>query len=101
MANPVESRSHSGKLLLKTLNAQTLQVLVMQQRNKPKEPPKAPEKAPFFLPTLPGVETRFAIESKTDNKAEESTRRLDKLAAQSHSVFVQNLEAEDAHGNCE
>ena len=30
-------------------------------RNKPKEPPKAPEQAPFFLPTLPGTETRFDL----------------------------------------
>ncbi|KAF7964547.1 hypothetical protein HWV62_5804 [Athelia sp. TMB] len=78
-----------------------LNLEVIQQRNKPKEPPKAPEKAPFFLPTLPGVETRFAIEQKSEGKAETSTRRLDKLAAQSHSVFVKNLENEDADSNYE
>ncbi|KAG6885879.1 hypothetical protein C0993_008398 [Termitomyces sp. T159_Od127] len=36
-----------------------LNLEVIQQRNKPKEPPKVPEQAPFFLPTLPGVDIRF------------------------------------------
>ncbi|OZJ06003.1 hypothetical protein BZG36_01098 [Bifiguratus adelaidae] len=34
----------------------------IKQRNKPVEPPKAPEKAPFFLPTLPGVDPKFAAQ---------------------------------------
>ncbi|KAI0031820.1 Utp21-domain-containing protein [Vararia minispora EC-137] len=41
-----------------------LNLEVIQQRNKPKEPPKPPEKAPFFLPTLSGVEQRFVMEDK-------------------------------------
>lgn len=32
----------------------------IKKRNKPKEPPKAPEQAPFFLPTLPGAQPKFA-----------------------------------------
>ena len=32
-----------------------------QERNKPKQPPKLPKAAPFFLPTIPGLEPKFAI----------------------------------------
>ncbi|KAH7929755.1 Utp21-domain-containing protein [Leucogyrophana mollusca] len=68
-----------------------LNLEVIQQRNKPKEPPKKPEQAPFFLPTLPGVEQRFAIEQKEDKKNEKPTRRLDKIAARTKSVFQKKL----------
>ncbi|EIN07245.1 Utp21-domain-containing protein [Punctularia strigosozonata HHB-11173 SS5] len=74
-----------------------LNLEVIQQRNKPKEPPKAPEKAPFFLPTLPGVEHRFAIE-KPEAAEKKPTRRLEKAAAQSESIFYKKLEAEDPEG---
>ncbi|KIJ69248.1 hypothetical protein HYDPIDRAFT_81033 [Hydnomerulius pinastri MD-312] len=67
-----------------------LNLEVIQQRNKPKEPPKKPEQAPFFLPTLPGVEHRFAIEEKKDEKAEKKTR-LDKAMAKSKSIFQKKL----------
>lgn len=41
--------------LLPKTHYQTLVNLdLIRQRNKPKEPPKAPEKAPFFLPSLEG-----------------------------------------------
>ncbi|KAI0213406.1 WD repeat-containing protein 36 [Lamellibrachia satsuma] len=33
---------------------------VIKQRNKPKQPPKVPKAAPFFLPTVPGLELTFA-----------------------------------------
>ena len=36
---------------------------IFQQRNKPKEPPKARKAAPFFLPTIAGLEPKFAIEN--------------------------------------
>lgn len=79
-----------------------LNLEVIQQRNKPKEPPKAPEKAPFFLPTLPGVEHRFAVEGKdTSQETKKSTRRLDKIAAESESKFVKHLETSDPAGDCE
>ncbi|KAF8643908.1 hypothetical protein AX16_008924 [Volvariella volvacea WC 439] len=74
---------------------------VIQIRNKPKEPPKAPEKAPFFLPTLPGVETRFAIEDKKEEKDKKPTRRLDKIAANTESVFLKKLMEEDSEGDYE
>jgi U3 small nucleolar RNA-associated protein 21 len=73
----------------------------VQQRNKPKEPPKAPEKAPFFLPTLPGVESRFAIEAKAETQPSKPTRRLEKAAAASESVFLKTLVDDDAEGDCE
>jgi len=66
-------------------------VIRVQQRNKPKEPPKAPEKAPFFLPTLPAVESRFAIEPKDEPKSTKSTRRLEKTAAASESIFLKEI----------
>lgn len=33
---------------------------VIKKRNKPIEPPKVPKSAPFFLPTVPGLEFKFA-----------------------------------------
>ncbi|KAF8809021.1 Utp21-domain-containing protein [Phlegmacium glaucopus] len=79
-----------------------LNLEVIQQRNKPKEPPKVPEKAPFFLPTLPGVETRFASEVKDPAKdAKKSTRRLEKAVHGMESVFAQKLAAEVVDGDYE
>ncbi|KAH9484417.1 U3 small nucleolar RNA-associated protein 21-like protein [Psilocybe cubensis] len=86
-----------------------LNLEVIQQRNKPKEPPKAPEHAPFFLPTLPGVEARFAAptdaakaQEQEKKKEKKSTRRIDQLMASGNeSVFYQKLAAEDTHGDYE
>jgi U3 small nucleolar RNA-associated protein 21 len=69
-----------------------------QQRNKPKEPPKAPEKAPFFLPTLPGVEARFIVQEKPNEKM--PTRRSEKAAANAENVFVQRLSQEPKDSDC-
>ena len=74
-------------------------ILGNQQRNKPKEPPKAPEKVPFFLPTLPGVESRFIVKEKQNEKA--PTRRSDKAVANAENVFVQKLSQEPEDSNCE
>ncbi|KAK7693776.1 hypothetical protein QCA50_003348 [Cerrena zonata] len=79
-----------------------LNLEVIQQRNKPKEPPKPPEKAPFFLPTLPGVETRFAVEQSTSEESKKAdTRRLQKASTSAESVFYQKLANEDASGTYE
>ncbi|THH13858.1 hypothetical protein EW146_g6403 [Bondarzewia mesenterica] len=78
-----------------------LEVIQARQRNKPKEPPKPPEQAPFFLPTLPGVEQRFALEQKKEDKSKEPTRRLKKAAADTESVFFKKLSEEDRGGNYE
>jgi len=75
---------------------------VIQQRNKPKEPPKAPEKAPFFLPTLAGVETRFAVQEKEKEKEKErSARKSRQSAASAQSTFFQKLSQEPEGGNYE
>lgn len=76
---------------------------VIQQRNKPKEPPKEPEKAPFFLPTLPGVDSRFTVQEQQKQEAEKSnkeTKRLQKAAAASESTFHKKLSASDPDGDC-
>ncbi|KAJ7046979.1 Utp21 specific WD40 associated putative domain-containing protein [Mycena alexandri] len=78
-----------------------LNLEVIQQRNKPKEPPKAPEQAPFFLPTLPGVEPRFAPEQKTVSETKKDTRRLVQAAASTRSVFLETLTACDVSGDYE
>ncbi|KAH8827004.1 Utp21 specific WD40 associated putative domain-containing protein [Flagelloscypha sp. PMI_526] len=79
-----------------------LHLEVIAQRNKPKEPPKPPEKAPFFLPTLPGVEQRFISEDKEKKDDEpKKTRRLDKIAAETESVFLEKLLTESANGDYE
>ena len=70
-----------------------LNLEVIQQRNKPKEPPKQPEKAPFFLPTLPGVEHRFAPDQQ-QHKAQvdaKATKRLQRSAGETESVFYKKL----------
>ena len=74
---------------------------IIAARNKPKEPPKAPERAPFFLPTLPGVEHRFAVEeNKKGSEKEVKERRIDKLHASRESVFVQKMFKDD-EDDCE
>ena len=79
-----------------------LNLEVIQQRNKPKEAPKPPEKAPFFLPTLPGVEHRFDVqEAENAKKSKKPSKRLEKAAAASESVFYQKLSTEDPAGDCE
>lgn len=94
-----------GELITMTLlpraRWQTLLNLeVIQQRNKPKEPPKPIEKAPFFLPTLPGVETRFAPAEKETQKSKKPTKRLDKAAGSAESVFHKTLLEADPEGDC-
>ncbi|KAJ8472717.1 hypothetical protein ONZ45_g16551 [Pleurotus djamor] len=79
-----------------------LNLEVIQQRNKPKEPPKAPEQAPFFLPTLPGVEHRFAIEpTPKDDDGDKKTRRLERSVAHLESHFVKQLSREEQSGDYE
>lgn len=77
-----------------------LNLEVIQQRNKPKEPPKEPEKAPFFLPTLPGVEHRFAVQQPEKEGKKKQTKRLQKAAGATESVFMQKLTEEDEDGSC-
>ncbi|KAI6109594.1 Utp21 specific WD40 associated putative domain-containing protein [Pisolithus sp. B1] len=74
-----------------------LNLEVIEQRNKPKEPPKKPEQAPFFLPTLPGVEHRFAIDQKQSDTTDKKTR-FDKAMAKSKSIFQKKLAELDQKG---
>ncbi|EKM55193.1 uncharacterized protein PHACADRAFT_120318 [Phanerochaete carnosa HHB-10118-sp] len=78
-----------------------LNLEVITQRNKPKEPPKPPERAPFFLPTLPGVEHRFDVTQAERKETKKPTRRLEKAAAATESMFFQKLKAEDEGGDYE
>ncbi|KAF7304957.1 WD-REPEATS-REGION domain-containing protein [Mycena kentingensis (nom. inval.)] len=77
-----------------------LNLEVIQQRNKPKEAPKAPEKAPFFLPTVQGIEPRFVIPEK-DPQSKKDTRRLQKAAAGTESVFHEKMVGCDPEGDYE
>lgn len=79
-------------------------------RNKPKEAPKAPEAAPFFLPTLPGTETRFdfasvAAAGKKEGEAgkkenDVQKRRLDFQAMEIDSELVSMLKKGSADDAC-
>ncbi|GAA97011.1 hypothetical protein E5Q_03685 [Mixia osmundae IAM 14324] len=72
----------------------------IKSRNKPVEPPKAPAQAPFFLPTLPGTETRFDLSSQLGQNAtdgDEITSRVGLQTAQFDSEFARRL-TEDTQG---
>lgn len=51
-----------------------LNIDIVKQRNKPKEPPKAPEKAPFFLPTIPSLDIKFDISDVKDTTCSQKLR---------------------------
>lgn len=52
------------------------------------------------MPTLPGVEPRFAVELGTkEEQNKKSTKRLQKAAASSESVFYKKLAAEGSEGD--
>jgi len=86
-----------------------LNLETIKARNKPKEAPKAPERAPFFLPTLPGVDTRFDFGvSAAGDKGKESNggtapekRKLDfATGASIETEFVRRMMAEKRDGSC-
>ncbi|XP_003223040.1 WD repeat-containing protein 36 [Anolis carolinensis] len=42
---------------------------IIKQKNKPKEPPKVPKSAPFFIPTIPGLVPKYAsVEHENDGQ---------------------------------
>lgn len=47
---------------------------IIKQRNKPKQPPKVPKLAPFFLPTVAGLEPKFA--PVQDDTSEQNKSRI-------------------------
>ncbi|KAF6761650.1 quinon protein alcohol dehydrogenase-like superfamily [Ephemerocybe angulata] len=69
-----------------------LNLEVIQVTTKQTERGAAPEHAPFFLPTLPGVETRFAIDTEKKEKeaaaARASSRRLQKKGDVESRLYV-------------
>ena len=46
---------------------------VIKAKNKPKAPPKKPKAAPFFLPTIPGLETKFDLSGLTNEETDTNT----------------------------
>jgi len=45
---------------------------VIKAKNKPKAPPKKPKAAPFFLPTVPGLETKFDLSGLGQEERDEA-----------------------------
>ncbi|BGP40594.1 rRNA-processing protein utp21 [Rhodotorula kratochvilovae] len=82
-----------------------LNLETIKARNKPKEAPKAPEHAPFFLPTLPGVETRFDFGVGAGDKGDKggdapAKRKLDfAMGASIETEFVRRMMAEAKDGS--
>lgn len=80
-------------------------------RNKPKEAPKAPEAAPFFLPTLPGTETRYDFAStlevgkksgtEQDREDDRKGRKLGYQDMEIDSELVSMLKKGSANDACE
>ncbi|KAJ7632781.1 Utp21 specific WD40 associated putative domain-containing protein [Roridomyces roridus] len=68
-----------------------LNLEVIQQRNKPKEPPKAPEQAPSSYPLC----------QKTGDAPKKDTRRLHHTSGSTQSVFLEKLDASDDSGDFE
>ncbi|GAA5843467.1 hypothetical protein JCM9279_000759 [Rhodotorula babjevae] len=88
--------------------ATLLNLETIKARNKPKEAPKAPERAPFFLPTLPGVDTRFdfgaAAAGDKDKNVEAGSatdkRKLDfAMGSSIETEFVRRMMSEKRDGS--
>lgn len=77
----------SGLASSKWLNL--LEINIIRQKNKPKEPPKAPKAAPFFLPTIPSLSLQFDVEN--ENKEEGSTKLLFPQSLSNLSTFGKML----------
>ncbi|KAM4809822.1 WD repeat-containing protein 36 [Rhinophrynus dorsalis] len=71
---------------------------VIKQRNKPKEPPKVPKSAPFFIPTLPGLVPRFAADTQDDTP---QSKIVNLGVLEQKSTFCVQLEEALAHQNYE
>lgn len=78
------------------LNLETIKL-----RNKSKEAPKAPEKAPFFLPTLPGVVSKFAAPEKVPMTDDDSNFKSNFSSDYQHETeFTRLLRAGHESGDC-
>lgn len=67
---------------------------VIKKRNKPIEPPKLTKSAPFFLPTVPGLEFKFALneEKKEDDSKVKSVVSFEVLTAFGKKLKAGDLE---------
>lgn len=66
-----------------------LNIDVIKQRNKPKEPPKAPKAAPFFLPTISSLEFQFDL---SDADKDKQSKLLIPESFSNLTVFGKSLE---------
>ncbi|XP_077500929.1 LOW QUALITY PROTEIN: WD repeat-containing protein 36 [Amblyomma americanum] len=65
-----------------------LNIDVVKQRNKPKEPPSAPKAAPFFLPTTLGLDPQFV---KLDDKENVAPSKIASFKRFQLSAFAKLL----------
>lgn len=65
---------------------------IIKRRNKPKEPPKTPKVAPFFLPTVAGLEFKFATPVADASNNTQQSRFLNSASFQMRTEFSQQLE---------
>ncbi|KAG8996931.1 hypothetical protein FRB93_000601 [Tulasnella sp. JGI-2019a] len=78
-----------------------LNIEIIQQRNKPKEPPKPPEQAPFFLPSLPGVDHRLDVAKHLTEDPNAETKKLNTSTQAIQTEFGLKLAEEDIDGDYE
>ncbi|KAG8878364.1 hypothetical protein FRB97_002578 [Tulasnella sp. 331] len=78
-----------------------LNIEIIQQRNKPKEPPKPPEQAPFFLPSLPGVDHRLDMAKHLTEEPSRNTKKLKTSTQTIQTEFGLKLGEEENDGNYE
>lgn len=52
---------------------------LIKDRNKPKEPPKKPKAAPFFIPTISGLETTFDLSKSNAEEEDENSLQKSRL----------------------
>ncbi|XP_045623535.2 WD repeat-containing protein 36 [Procambarus clarkii] len=64
---------------------------VIKRRNKPLEPPKIPKSAPFFLPTVPGLEFKFASTGQETNEDKSKVKSV--FTFEVLTVFGKKLKA--------
>lgn len=69
-----------------------LSIDVIKKRNKPIEPPKIPKSAPFFLPTVPGLEFKFAVPEEA--KREEASKVKPAFSFEILTAFGKHLKSE-------
>ncbi|KAK7069049.1 WD repeat-containing protein 36 [Halocaridina rubra] len=66
---------------------------IIKKRNKPVEPPKVPKSAPFFLPTVPGLEFKFAVPEGEDNEDSSRVKKKSSFTYEILSPFGKKLKS--------